>query len=146
MPKEVEPLRLVHNDKKVLIGSAEQGFLYLISKGFLASGCYQSISPCFRNDSHDESHSKFFMKNELIAYGSIERDYIECVVRDAYDFLSNNSSKKLEIVSTGDDSFDIVTSEGIEIGSYGYRECSFAQWVYGTGIAEPRFSRFCGVS
>ena len=33
-----------------------------------------------------------------------------------------------------------ITADGIELGSYGVRECEFVRWIYGTGLAEPRFS------
>jgi len=27
-----------------------------------------------------------------------------------------------------------------ELGSYGIRSCEFLDWIYATGVAEPRFS------
>lgn len=36
-------------------------------------------------------------------------------------------------------SYDIEY-KGVELGSYGIRECSFLKWIYGTGIAENRTS------
>jgi hypothetical protein len=33
-----------------------------------------------------------------------------------------------------------LTLGGEEIGSYGYRTFEGHQWVYGTGLAEPRFT------
>jgi hypothetical protein len=29
---------------------------------------------------------------------------------------------------------------GIEIGSYGIRSCEYLEWIYATGLAEPRMS------
>jgi hypothetical protein len=51
---------------KSLIASGEQGFMYLMAKGQLGPGLYQTITPCFRNEPHDELHQKQFMKVELI--------------------------------------------------------------------------------
>lgn len=34
-----------------------------------------------------------------------------------------------------------LTDRTIELGSYGVRRAFFGTWVYGTGIAEPRFSK-----
>lgn len=33
-----------------------------------------------------------------------------------------------------------IVFRGIELGSYGIREHKYLKWVYGTGLAEPRFS------
>lgn len=38
-------------NKKCLVASGEQSFLYLINKGQLPPGKYQTITPCFRNES-----------------------------------------------------------------------------------------------
>jgi hypothetical protein len=35
---------------------------------------------------------------------------------------------------------DIVTPDGIELGSYGIRTVGNVSFAYGTGLAEPRFS------
>jgi seryl-tRNA synthetase len=51
---------------KVLVGSGEQSFLYLYLKEFLPKGKFQTVTPCFRNNSFDLTHSKYFIKNELI--------------------------------------------------------------------------------
>lgn len=51
---------------KYLLASGEQGFLYLANKGQLPPGKYQTVTPCFRNEPYDETHSKQFMKLELI--------------------------------------------------------------------------------
>lgn len=36
--------------------------------------------------------------------------------------------------------YDLLLS-GIEVGSYGFREYKNNKWIYGTGLAEPRFSQ-----
>lgn len=53
---------LKHNDK-CLVASGEQSFLYLYLKEFLPKGQYQTITPCFRYESFDFLHSKYFMKD-----------------------------------------------------------------------------------
>jgi hypothetical protein len=52
------------------------------------------------------------------------------------------SQSKLKVAENPDapGSYDIML-DGIEIGSYGHRTCLFCNWIYGTGLAEPRFSR-----
>ena len=49
--------------RKALVASGEQSFLYMIAKGYLPPGTYQTITPCFRNEPFDETHVKYFMKN-----------------------------------------------------------------------------------
>lgn len=51
------------------------------------------------------------------------------------------SEKEFQIVSTGSSSLD-VEYRGIELGSYGMRDVPDCNtFVYGTRIAEPRFSQ-----
>src|SRR5574343_566742 len=57
---------IIQGTDKGLIASGEQGFLYLANKGVLPPGKYQTVTPCFRNETHDRYHSKQFMKVELI--------------------------------------------------------------------------------
>lgn len=139
--KDIEP-----HKQKAFVSSGEQSFLYLINKGFLPkSGRYHTITPCIRNDTFDETHTKYFMKLELIEYstvGEIYPHYIKNVYDDAFSFFYQNVKNKemLNIKKINDFSYDINYGE-IEIGSYGMRECSFCKWIYGTGLAEPRFSR-----
>lgn len=49
----------------VLVGSAEQGFLHLLSKDRLPCGALMAASPCFRVDRPDRTHLANFMKLEL---------------------------------------------------------------------------------
>lgn len=129
--------------RKALVASGEQSFLYMIAKGYLPPGTYQTITPCFRNEPFDETHVKYFMKNELINYGNSKMDY-EMILSDAHDFFKSIlewnfiDPKYLRIVKT-DIGHDIELN-GVEIGSYGLRENTMARWCYGTGVAEPRFS------
>jgi len=125
-----------HNDK-VLVASGEQSFLYLYLKGFLPKGRYQSITPCFRFDSFDFIHTKYFMKNELIETKSVSEKSLEEIVEIALKFFKKYLPES-ESVKT-ESGFDIEF-KGIELGSYGIRSCEYLDWIYGTGVAEPRFS------
>lgn len=140
----------IEQKQKAFVASGEQSFLYLINKGYLPSkGLYQTVTPCLRNDAWDETHMKTFMKLELISYSMHEDlgqdELVVRMVDQAMSFFSKHVSKQdLEIVVTSNTagliSYDI-NLEGIEIGSYGHRTCLFCNWIYGTGLAEPRFSR-----
>lgn len=139
--------------QKVFVASGEQSFLYLINKGFLPPGKYQTITPCMRNDAFDIEHTKYFMKLELIEFtcGVFENreQSVRGIIIDAMNFFDAqivNAFPNLDeihmcdVTQTATLSWDIKY-KGIEIGSYGHRECPFCQWIYGTGLAEPRFSR-----
>ena len=51
-------------------------------------------------------------------------------------------NSNFEIVKT-EEGLDIELN-GIEIGSYGYRSYKDFHWIYGTALAEPRFSLAAG--
>lgn len=140
-PEDRPNLQLKHNDK-CLVASGEQSFLYLYLKGFLPKGRFQTITPCFRYESFDDLHTKYFMKNELIITDKVTPNDLNFILEDALDFFKKYLPQhKLRCVPTSDDglSYDIEFS-GIELGSYGIRKCKHCEWIYGTGVAEPRLS------
>lgn len=154
-------------NKKCLISSGEQGFLYMANKGQLPTGNYQAITPCFRNEPHDEFHQKQFMKLELIEYmdthtpwhlapnAAALNERVEDMVDNAMDTFELIGEKKMTMraVKTTDAnpaqvpgtvSYDIegrYKDRWIELGSYGARRAVFGTWIFGTGLAEPRFSK-----
>lgn len=65
-PKDRIAFQLVHHDK-CLVASGEQSFLYLYLKDFLPLGQFQTITPCFRYESFDFLHTKYFMKKPSIS-------------------------------------------------------------------------------
>lgn len=138
-PQDRISFQLKHNDK-CLVASGEQSFLYLYLKEFLPKGQFQTITPCFRFESFDFLHTKYFMKNELIKTDIVTDIELNKVVDIALEFYSHFfPMNKLDVVSnTG--GYDIVI-EGNELGSYGIRSCKFLGWIYGTGCAEPRMSK-----
>jgi hypothetical protein len=139
------------NDK-YLIASGEQGFLYSIMKGYLAPGRYVTCTPCYRFETQDWLHRKTFMKVELIEFSfDVSTDFTANEVEEhAYRFFHTllPLSKVSPIVPAESDKgpLDIVTPmdwtlNGVEIGSYGVRQYkNLVKWVYGTGLAEPRFT------
>jgi hypothetical protein len=138
-PKDRISFQLKHNNK-CLVASGEQSFLYLYLKDFLPKGRFQAITPCYRYESFDYLHTKYFMKNELIITDVVNNVELDKIIIDALDFYKQFFSKNdLDTIKTND-GFDI-TVQGIELGSYGIRECEFLKWIYGTGCAEPRLSK-----
>lgn len=135
--------------QKVFVASGEQSLLYLINKGFMPrGGRYQTVTPCMRNEPFDETHTKYFMKLELMRYSTTDDlsdfSHVIAMVETATDWFAKVVGRSnLSVVDISNDhgrSCDIML-DGVEIGSYGYRTCLFCNWIYGTGIAEPRFSR-----
>lgn len=146
-PEGAKDFYIAEKDK-VLVASGEQSFLALYNKEFLPKGWYQTVTPCFRDESFTPLHTKYFIKNELIITGENELNteymsivWLENIVEKASWFFQKYlDSKHIKIKSTSSLSYDIMCEE-IELGSYGIRQCDFLKWIYGTGVAEPRLSR-----
>lgn len=138
-PEDRPHLQLKHNNK-CLVASGEQSFLYLILKGFLPNGKYQTTTPCFRYESFDDLHTKYFIKTELIQTDNVTEDYLHKTINNAKDFFSLYLDKDKILTKIVDDNQIDLEYKGIELGSYGIRECSFIKWIYATGVAEPRLS------
>lgn len=149
----VQPFGMFSNDPHELVGSAEQGFMYLMQQGRLTPGKYLSVSPCFRFDDYDATHFPWFMKVELCEFLAPDDDhqialnqmvhqcgvFFDRLMKAPYSFY-NQKSKRVECkVVAIQDTFDIEINN-IEVGSYGIRSIAGHQYVYGTGLALPRFS------
>lgn len=138
-------LYFLETNKKCLVASGEQSYLYLAIKGRLPKGSYQTVTPCFRDESIDWLHRKCFIKNELIIVEAFKKDNLDKIILDAFKFFETQVPNKnlLRVIETQEKtskiSFDILYDD-IELGSYGYRYCEFLEWIYGTGCAEPRLT------
>lgn len=128
------------NRDKYLVASGEQSFLYLMAKGLLPPGRYQTITPCFRDEAIDVLHRKAFMKNELIITDHVNSDTLHEVVHTAMLFFQSQvpDPTKINLVET-EEGYDINYGS-IELGSYGIRKWSLGSWIYATGCAEPRLT------
>lgn len=133
-------------EKKALVASGEQSFLQMIKDGNLKPGKYCGITPCFRDeDVIDDLHQRYFMKVELIDYlkiGSYEERNcsLNKIISDAKEFYSN--FLKIQVAEIQDEMYDIEDVKNkIELGSYGTRSYKDINWVFGTGLAEPRLSK-----
>ena len=51
-----------------------------------------------------------------------------------------NKYLKTKRLESSKDILDILSLDGIELGSYGFRKHLDYGWVFGTGVAEPRLS------
>jgi len=143
---DLQNIYFLPNNKKCLVASGEQSFLYIAVKGRLPKGKFQTITPCFRNESIGILNKKCFMKNELIITDKVNSKNLDLVIKNCFSFFYEQVPKKdlLKIIKT-DVGFDI-TYDKIELGSYGIRHCEFLDWIYATGCAEPRLSRAIEIS
>lgn len=130
-----------------LVGSAEQGFVYLKARGLLPYGNqFMSVSPCFRVEDFDETHLPWFMKLELFI-DDTNPVKLEMMIEDCVEMFKMLNERdccpfeKIEVVKIGD-TYDIEMN-GVEIGSYGIRRHfdRAEDYIYGTGIALPRFTQ-----
>jgi phosphoribosyl-ATP pyrophosphohydrolase len=134
-----ETIQFKFDNKRCLVGSAEQSFLNLHFTNKLKPGSYQAITPCFRDDNEDNTHQKYFLKNELFISEEVSYKKLYDTVDKCVNFFNLISSEKVKIHQTNIDNIDIYLNE-IEIGSYGIRTYKDFSWIYATGIALPRFS------
>lgn len=122
----------------VLVASAEQSFIQMMDAGWDVPGAYQATTPCFRDEEHDETHLPYFLKTELFDNKTVTVTRLEELIATALSFFNRYLPARVE--DMGDGTFDIVGStSGVELGSYGIRERKSFRWVYGTGVAVPRF-------
>ncbi len=129
-----------------LIASGEQGFISMF--GRIKPGLYQTTTPCFRDEPViDKWHKRYFMKLELISICPKDPEGdLEYVINKAGEFFVANGIAGVKPVRT-EEGYDIVSKDGIELGSYGIRITPDGKtlWVYGTGVALPRFSQVRGI-
>lgn len=121
----------IENKNKVLVASGEQSFLYLYLKGFLPKGKFQTVTPCFREDVFDETHTKYFIKNELIITDEVNESSLKWVVAQCKKFFELELDHEVKII-------ELENSIDLEVD--GIRKCDYLEWIYATGCAEPRMS------
>lgn len=134
-----------YNENKSYVGSAEQSFLYLVSKQLLLKkysqdeNNYMAITPCIRDEIQDETHLHCFVKLELFSFN--EEEYIN-FMNYATSFFNRYLNVYIEKTPVGYDINSI--KHNIELGSYGKRTVIINNeeitYSYGTAFAEPRLS------
>lgn len=123
-----------YKSKGGLVGSAEQGFLALS----LPDGAYVGAGPCFRDEEPIDLYRRpYFMKIELFV--TLPDAEVGRLVTDAQEVMSLFTDEPIGIAITSE-GFDLEIGE-MEVGSYGERiHPQHGRWLYGTGLALPRFS------
>ena len=142
-PKDARPGEVTFRGESLrLPASGEQSFIQMMIDGKLEPGRYQCITPCWRDDETDELHRDHFMKLELFTFNTPQRPAdsvdVDHMIHSAMQVFTQRLGRRPEMVNTkiGKD----IVYAGVELGSYGKRWFKEFKWVYGTGMAEPRFS------
>ena len=106
-PEDRENFHISQN--KVLVASGEQSFLQLIHDQKLGYGKYVTLTPCFRDETVDETHKQYFMKTELMIY-----DHVDNLIRIFADtlyqciqFFKSYTNVKLIHIPTNKESEDL---------------------------------------
>lgn len=126
-------------DDRYLVGSAEQSFIYLFDQNKLKRGSYVTCTPCHRGDVVDATHQQYFLKVELFDSNDTSGRRLNHIINLADEFFSRYISTN--IIQTDNLVYDIETVTGIELGSYGIRKWRDKNWIFATGLAEPRLSK-----
>jgi hypothetical protein len=125
-----------------LVASGEQSFIEMHKQGNLPKGRYVCATPCFRDESVvNKIHQNYFFKVELIdVMPENSGKSLQMMMEDALNFF-RFSLPEVALQDGDDYGITDIYAEGLELGSYGIRQHDDFIWVYGTGIAEPRFSQ-----
>lgn len=134
----------LYEAESYLVGSGEQGFVALD----LPLGAYVGITPCFRvEDNQNLFYQDGFIKVELFVRIPLDEQVRSQTPGTHIDHVITDAREVLSLYTDGDDIRQIETAEGfdlmlgdVEIGSYGERVFEDQRWLYGTGLALPRFS------
>jgi hypothetical protein len=148
------------SDKKYIVASGEQSFMELIlnNPNDFSHCKYCCATPCYRERDgchNDGLHFSQFFKVELINYFPLVYSCSKEITNKLWDmmqevkyFMEKTRVEDVSIINTVDEprqecithiSYDIVSKEGVELGSYGVRtHPKIGCWVYGTGAALPR--------
>lgn len=131
-------VRGVTCDYGALVGSSEQSFLDFVIQGLLEPGSYVACTPCFRDEEPDWLHQKAFMKVELFSNVDVHEAHLRDMIQTVRGFFESYAPpSQIGLIATTE-GYDLYLGD-IEIGSYGIRRVGGREWIYSTGLAEPRF-------
>lgn len=129
----------------VLPASGEQGFVHRMLNGeFGDEEKLQTVTPCWRQEDHYSAYTRpYFMKLELFrktSAGLFAEMALSDVLHDAFEFFAKTCKSRSELAVVKTDIGRDILYRSCEIGSYGIRTYKQFTWVYGTGLALPRFT------
>lgn len=146
-PPERSPNSDIGTSFGFLVASGEQSFMDLREDDWANGQTYLGWTPCFRHEpTFDSTHHYYFVKAEVfvpVEENKIaeEVDRVRNIAMMGFESalrLSNHTAR-LEFRQTGAAAYDIECN-GIEVGSYGARQFKGKWYVFGTALAEPRWS------
>lgn len=145
-PPERAPNTDIQTPFGFLVASGEQAFMDM-SSTLREKQIYIGWTPCFRHEpSFDATHHYYFLKAEAFvrcspSQASLEVDRVRNIAMMGFETLLrlSNTNAQLEFRQTAIDTYDIECN-GIEVGSYGIRTYKGETYVFGTALAEPRWS------
>lgn len=141
-PDGVIDKRLTHSNGKQYVASAEQSFLQMEKEGRIGENQppMLALTPCYRDEYVlDDTHLNIFLKLEIFTYNPKFLGMDATLAASMKQFFKKEGLET-QIISTLE-GFDVLTLEGLELGSFGYRVSpKGVPYVYGTGLAEPRAS------
>lgn len=145
-PPERSPNTDIQTPFGFLVASGEQAFMDMAST-LQEKQIYIGWTPCFRHEpSFDATHHYYFMKAEAFvrcspSQASLEVDRVRHIAMLGFETLLrlSNQTARLEFRQTSRGAYDIECN-GIEVGSYGVRIYKGETYVFGTALAEPRWS------
>jgi hypothetical protein len=144
LPKFVDIGSVPRLGDGMLVGSAEQSFIECLMNGTRAGGTAPSpgcmlmaATPCYRHEAvYDDYRCPGFVKLELFHWSCEKRD-LDFMIEGARRFFAGYG-QPVKTVET-EIGYDLEI-DGHEVGSYGFRDTAWGNFIYGTGLAEPRLS------
>lgn len=139
-----------------LLASGEQAMCAMMLEGKLKPGLrYIGWTPCFRDEQQfDDLHHFYFIKAEIFQplHASAHPDEAVLELVDQARVLFEHWAHAVKpgaqvvVVPTLPEQWDIEI-DGVEVGSYGSRFVpgTTLRYLFGTALAEPRFSRALGL-
>lgn len=145
-PSERDPTTDIPTPFGFLLASGEQAFVEMASTLPL-NQIHIGWTPCFRHEPEfDATHHYYFLKSEVFvrctpSQASLEVERVRTIAMMSFQSLLrlHNQTAHLEFRQTGLNAFDIECN-AIEVGSYGVRTYKEQTYVFGTALAEPRWS------
>ncbi len=138
-----------------LVASGEQSFLQMWGRGELpflkGTPGYVGWTPCFRDEPIlDEFHQSCFLKVEWFVPNPQDPTHLLsalldmqqatfCALAQGLGVPYQTTRSRMQVAQTASDTYDINVC-GIEVGSYGLRTFRNDPYLYGTGLALPRFT------
>jgi hypothetical protein len=123
-------------DCGALLGSGEQAFYHkLKTSDFPPGNQFMTCTPCFRSE---ERYDPLLVRPQFLKVELFVLPNTELTVLD----MANHAHKFMRrwypgcLILTTSEGLDIMYN-GVELGSYGDRR---GEYLYGTGLAEPRFT------